>query len=88
MVAHIPPLCVRLIGATVRNNEQARSGEIKNMTGIGSPYEAPLSPDLVLDTGTCSVVESTDRLLEHLRAAGYLQPPAVSDGVAADSETS
>jgi bifunctional enzyme CysN/CysC len=29
---------------------KARSGEIKNFTGISAPYEAPKNPDLVLDT--------------------------------------
>ena len=29
--------------------KKARSGEIKHFTGIDSPYEAPLHPDLVVD---------------------------------------
>lgn len=62
--------------------EQARSGEIKNMTGIGSPYEAPLAPELVLDASGCSVNESSERLLEYLRDHGYLCPPTTDvDGV-------
>lgn len=55
--------------------EQARSGEIKNMTGIGSPYEAPLSPELVLDASGRSVDKSSDELLGYLRGRGYLRPP-------------
>ena len=31
---------------------KARSGEIKNFTGVSDPYEAPEKPDLKLDTGT------------------------------------
>ena len=30
---------------------EARRGEISDFTGISSPYEAPLKPELVLDTG-------------------------------------
>jgi bifunctional enzyme CysN/CysC len=30
--------------------KKARSGQLPNMTGINSPYEAPLSPELVVDT--------------------------------------
>lgn len=33
---------------------RARQGEIKEFTGISSPYEAPVNPDLVLDTDTAS----------------------------------
>ena len=29
--------------------KKARAGEIPNFTGIGSPYEPPLSPDITLD---------------------------------------
>ena len=32
--------------------KKARAGEIKNYTGISSPYEAPENPDMDLDTGT------------------------------------
>jgi adenylylsulfate kinase len=31
--------------------KKARAGEIKNYTGIGSPYEPPHNPELVVDTG-------------------------------------
>jgi bifunctional enzyme CysN/CysC len=31
--------------------KKARSGQLPNMTGINSPYEAPLNPELVVDTG-------------------------------------
>lgn len=54
---------------------QARAGEIKNMTGIGSPYEAPLMPEVVLDTDESSVDESSNKLLAYLTKHGYLKSP-------------
>jgi adenylyl-sulfate kinase len=41
---------------------KARRGEVKAMTGIGSPYEAPLSPEVVLETGSQSVDETLDQI--------------------------
>ena len=42
---------------------KARLGELPHFTGIDSPYEAPESADLRLDTSTLSVEECVDRLL-------------------------
>jgi adenylylsulfate kinase len=52
--------------------QKARAGEIREFTGISAPYEAPESPELVLDTNRQSVEESVDRLVEFLDAKGYL----------------
>ena len=41
---------------------KALSGEIKNFTGLSSPYEEPLSPDLVLDTDYLGVSETINKL--------------------------
>ncbi|MBX2963416.1 MAG: adenylyl-sulfate kinase [Cyclobacteriaceae bacterium] len=38
--------------------KKARAGEVKNFTGIDSPYEAPEHPDIALQTHTLSVEES------------------------------
>lgn len=43
---------------------KARKGEIKNFTGISSPFEAPENPALSLDTSRLSVEESVNKLLE------------------------
>ncbi len=40
--------------------KSARKGEIRNFTGIGSPYEIPLNPDLVIDTVKYSIEECLD----------------------------
>jgi bifunctional enzyme CysN/CysC len=42
---------------------RARVGEISEMTGIDSPYEAPESPDLRLDTVSAEPDELAGRLV-------------------------
>ena len=42
---------------------KARRGEIKDFTGVSSPFEAPQHPDLSLDTSVLSVEESVNLLL-------------------------
>lgn len=44
---------------------KARDGEIPNMTGIGSPYEPPAQPELVVD-GTLPVEDNVRRMLAHI----------------------
>jgi adenylylsulfate kinase len=46
--------------------KRARAGEIKNMTGIGSPYEEPLSPDLTIETDRISLDSSVDLMIDFL----------------------
>ena len=46
--------------------KRARSGEIKNFTGIDSPYEVPLSPDLEIDTKNLSIEKSKKLLLDFI----------------------
>ena len=52
--------------------KKARAGEIKHFTGIDSPYEPPLKPDLRLDTTAAGADELADRIVEALRKGGYL----------------
>jgi len=44
--------------------KKARAGEVKNFTGIDSPYETPDSPDVVIETGVLSVEESIEMLMK------------------------
>ena len=46
--------------------KRARTGEIKNYTGISSPYEAPEHPDLTLDTAGDSVETNVEKVLNFL----------------------
>ncbi len=50
---------------------KAREGEIKNFTGIDSPYEAPLTPDLRLDTSGATAEALADQVVAYLTARGY-----------------
>jgi adenylylsulfate kinase len=52
--------------------KKARAGEIPEFTGISAPYEAPESPELVLDTNVQSLEESVGVLIDYLEAKGYL----------------
>lgn len=57
---------------------RARRGEIAHFTGVSDPYEAPVAPDLIVDSGTLSADESVALIIAHLEAAGYLAVPAVA----------
>jgi adenylylsulfate kinase len=51
---------------------RARSGEIKDFTGIDSPYEEPQHPELIVDTGTETLSACVGQVLEYLRNTGRL----------------
>ena len=53
--------------------KKARSGIIKNYTGISSPFEEPANPDLILDASLLSTEESVARVLEHIKATDFLK---------------
>ena len=46
--------------------KKARSGEIKDFTGIDSPYEVPKDPDLEIDTKNLSIEDSENLLLDFI----------------------
>lgn len=48
---------------------RARRGEIPNFTGISAPYEAPLSPEVRIDTTSCTVEEATRLVRDALSSA-------------------
>ncbi len=52
--------------------EKARKGEIKEFTGISAPYEEPLNPELIVDTGKLNVKESSDLVLNYLRGKNII----------------
>ncbi|MCY1394955.1 Bifunctional enzyme CysN/CysC [compost metagenome] len=49
--------------------KKARRGELKNFTGIDSPYEAPENPDIRIDTCSDSAEVAAERIVEHVLAA-------------------
>jgi adenylylsulfate kinase len=52
--------------------KKARAGEIKAFTGISSPYEEPLTPELVIETDRLSLEESVEQVMDALRKHGIL----------------
>lgn len=54
--------------------QRARDGKIKDFTGISSPYEDPLDPELIVETGTLSMKESVAQVMQLLLDRGIVQP--------------
>jgi bifunctional enzyme CysN/CysC len=52
--------------------QKARRGELKNFTGIDSPYEPPESPEIRIDTTTTPPDVAAEAIVEHLRESGVL----------------
>ena len=52
--------------------KKARAGVIPNFTGIGSPYEAPETPDIALDTTRQTAEQLADQLLRWLEDKGFI----------------
>lgn len=46
--------------------KKARAGEINNFTGINAPYEAPIDPEIEIDTTTTSIEDSVAIILKHI----------------------
>jgi adenylylsulfate kinase len=53
--------------------KKARAGEIPFFTGIGSPYEAPERPELVINTSELSLEESVHKVLDLLLQRGIIK---------------
>ena len=47
--------------------KKARSGELKNFTGIDSSYEEPENPDLILNTSSGNAEQLTDQIIKFLK---------------------
>ena len=54
--------------------KKARHGEIKDFTGISSPYEAPTKPELVVKTSESSLEDCAKQILDLLEERGVIQP--------------
>ncbi len=58
--------------------QKARRGEIANFTGISDPYEAPIEPEISLDSGVLSLDDSVQQLLQLLEQRGIIGPKSSS----------
>ncbi len=52
--------------------KKARRGELKNFTGIDSPYEPPEHPEIYIDTTRSTPEQAASQVVEALRAAGII----------------
>ena len=55
--------------------KRALAGAIKNFTGVDDPYEAPLNPELVLETDREPPAASAARVLAKLEQLQLIEPP-------------
>lgn len=53
---------------------EARAGKRTGFTGIDDPYEPPLAPEVVCETGRETVAASVGRILEYLQGQGLIAP--------------
>jgi len=53
--------------------KKARAGNLKNFTGIDSPYEPPEAPEIRIDTSTLSPLEGADQIIQTLVKHGVLR---------------
>lgn len=54
--------------------KKARLGEIKNFTGIDSPYEEPENPELIIETDKLTIEESVDKIINFLKRKVNIWP--------------
>lgn len=52
--------------------KKARAGEIPDFTGISAPYEEPLNPEIVIDSGLLSIDACAKRVIDYLSAHKYI----------------
>ena len=52
--------------------QKARAGEIKEFTGISAPYEAPVQPELTVNTASLTLDECTERVISLLESKGLI----------------
>jgi adenylylsulfate kinase len=53
--------------------KKARNGEIRDFTGIDSPYEAPVSPELTIETHHYTIDECANQVLAYLRDRNFIK---------------
>ena len=52
--------------------KKVEDGEIKNFTGIDSPYESPEEADITIDSAKIEAVKAADQIMQYLEINGYL----------------
>ncbi|MCR9192732.1 MAG: bifunctional sulfate adenylyltransferase/adenylylsulfate kinase [Gammaproteobacteria bacterium] len=52
---------------------KARSGKLKGFTGVNDPYEAPIEPEITIDTSHLTIQEALRTIITFLKNSGYLK---------------
>ncbi len=52
--------------------KKARAGELKEFTGVSAPYEEPLKPEIVLDSGALAPQAAAQQVIDYLKGHGLL----------------
>lgn len=55
--------------------KKARSGDLKNFTGIDSPYEQPENPEMLVDTSSMTAEQCAEQIIRSLRERGVITEP-------------
>ena len=61
-------------GLYAKARKAVAEGKGIGFTGVDDPYEAPLEPEVTLDTSRLSVQESADKIIAKLLELGYILP--------------
>ena len=61
-------------GLYAKARDAVAAGQGMGFTGVDDPYEAPLNPEVTLDTSKLSVQECADKIIEKLLELGYILP--------------
>jgi adenylylsulfate kinase len=65
--------------------KKALAGEITNYTGVSDPYEEPLNPEVMLETGKETEEESINKVIRKLEELRYI-PPAEAQSYSEEEE--
>jgi bifunctional enzyme CysN/CysC len=55
--------------------KKARRGELKNFTGIDSPYETPEAAEIRIDTTSMDAEQAAEQIIRHLESLKLTSPP-------------
>jgi len=59
---------------------RARRGQITGFTGVDDPYEAPINPEITLDTVNANAATNARKVVAYLEERGFLQPYSQGNG--------
>ena len=51
---------------------KARSGEIKNFTGIDDPYEEPKNAEITVNTSTSTLDDEVHQIIKYMKNTNYI----------------